>query len=204
MYRYAIILSIGLVGLVAVVFAASNIDTQDQGYHWAWNDVIGWISFDGGNYGVTIQPAGDGTNSFFRGWAWNDVVGWISMHCDNQSLCITFPTYRVQTGAGSQETAGVLESNVFDTGKANPAYNYVLWRGVPKVGGSVKLALASSDNANGPWNFDLPTTAAVDQKVVIGSGHQEKRYIKYQLIISTDAWGSNSPIVEDVVISYSP
>ena len=228
MYRYAIILSIGFVSLVAVVFAAGNIDTQGLSYHWAWNDiigwinfkanssvevrvnelrgwamsnmgaivfncqtspvgdicsgsdfkvvnnsgvlsgwawndVIGWISFGGSNYGVTIQPSGDGINSFFKGWAWNDAVGWLSMHCENQGLCLTFPTYRIQTGIGSQSAGGVLESNVFDTGSSDPSYNYILWRGIPKTGGSVQFQVASSDSVNGPWNFDLSVTAAVGQ-----------------------------------------
>lgn len=52
---------------------------------WAWNDNIGWISFDnlsvGSSYGYQVKI--DGSTGDFSGWAWNDVVGWISFNCVN-------------------------------------------------------------------------------------------------------------------------
>ena len=171
---------------------------------WAWNDAVGWISLSGTNYGVTIDPSGDGINSFFNGWAWSEVVGWISFSCGNQGLCGTFPTYRIQTGAGSQTSSGYLESNIFDTGGADPAYNYMMWRGIPKTGSLVQLQLASSDSSSGPWSFDSPLSLPPDIKAPVADNHQGNRYFKYKVSFSVEGWGGESSVVEDVIINYAP
>lgn len=171
---------------------------------WAWNDVIGWIRFRGANYGVTIEPSGNGQDSFFKGWAWNDIIGWISFHCENNNLCATFPTYKIQTPAGNSAISGSLESNVFDTGVDDPVYNYIMWQGKAKTNTTVELQVASSDSPNGPWNFSAPVAAAVGRKVPIGSAHQNHRYIKYKVTITANNWSAESPIIEDVIINYSP
>ena len=57
----------------------------------AWNDTIGWISFncaDAGlcgvsNYKVNVSP----TTGVFTGAAWNDLVGWISFNCADAGIC---------------------------------------------------------------------------------------------------------------------
>jgi len=65
---------------------------------WAWNEVIGWISFCGNKiegsilgggcplnptYQVRIKTGLGPTQGDFTGWAWNDVIGWISFNCDH-------------------------------------------------------------------------------------------------------------------------
>ena len=52
---------------------------------WAWNNAIGWISFDCTQtnncffpYRVTIDQ-----NGYFQNYAWNNVIGWISFNCAN-------------------------------------------------------------------------------------------------------------------------
>ncbi len=67
---------------------------------WAWNDTIGWISFncsdpvlcDSSNYKVNVNP----TTGAFTGWAWNDNIGWISFNCSDPELCGS-SDYRVNT-----------------------------------------------------------------------------------------------------------
>ncbi|KKQ34307.1 MAG: hypothetical protein US50_C0053G0003 [Candidatus Nomurabacteria bacterium GW2011_GWB1_37_5] len=54
----------------------SNADTSSGNVSgWAWSDNIGWISFNGTGYGVSV----DTTNKFF-GYAWSDNIGWISFN----------------------------------------------------------------------------------------------------------------------------
>lgn len=51
------------------IFVGQFCDTSG----WAWSDNIGWISFNGSNYGVKfISSSGD-----FFGYAWSDNIGWI-------------------------------------------------------------------------------------------------------------------------------
>ncbi|MFH1758994.1 MAG: hypothetical protein ABH822_00320 [Patescibacteria group bacterium] len=171
---------------------------------WAWNDNIGWISFRGASYGVTIEPAGDGINSYFYGWAWNDIVGWISFYCENGGVCAIYPTYKIQTDAGSVAANGGLESNVFDTGIASPRYNYIMWQGTPVTGGIVQLQVATSDGAIGPWSFSVPVTVNSGERLLISDVYQGKRYIKYRVLIDSDNWRGNTPVIDDIIINWSP
>jgi len=189
---------------------------------WAWSDALGWISFDcadlgicstTGNYRVRLQPAGDGKNTFFEGWAWSEIAGWISFSCENdhdpvqsgvQSLCTTMPTYRVQTNVGAAPLSGVLESNVLDTGISKPAYNYILWQGRLGTGAGVYLQLATADAAGGPWEYSSPAAAIPAERVTILADQQGKRYFKYRLWLLSDSWQQATPVVEDVIVNFSP
>lgn len=58
-------------GLLAVpALAAANIRPL-TGY--AWSSNIGWIKFDGDNYGVSL----DTENGYFSGYAWSSNIGWV-------------------------------------------------------------------------------------------------------------------------------
>ncbi|MCL5017378.1 MAG: hypothetical protein M1155_01805 [Patescibacteria group bacterium] len=126
---------------------------------WAWNDQIGWISFNCNNiqnpcispvYGVSIS-GGD-----FTGWAWNDVVGWISFNCGNTGTCApNGTTYKVSIAGSGVPTQGSLTSSVFDTGStAGVTYSTILYQvSVPlPTGTAVEFQLAVSNCANGATN----------------------------------------------------
>lgn len=147
---------------------------------WAWNDAIGWISFDAATagssyfYGVTINP----TTGDFSGWAWNDIVGWISfnkINCDaddngftdsvnncggDNSTTVAY-NYKVKTdwipsSGGGESAGGDLTSSVFDTGTpGGVAFNTIMWKGNlnDPNGGAVNFQIASSDNPDGPWSY---------------------------------------------------
>lgn len=74
-----------LVGLMVKLIPSVNAGTNDNLFGWAWNPVIGWISFNncvygedcpdiGIGYGVKLEPSGGYPLS---GYAWNSNVGWI-------------------------------------------------------------------------------------------------------------------------------
>ena len=187
---------------------------------WAWNDTIGWISFDCNNidacgsapYKVSIKPAANGENSFFEGWAWSEIIGWISFHCENdhdpdqagiQGAC-NFSTYKIQTSAGSKSSSGSLISNVIDTGVDKPHYNYIIWQGEIKTGTSVSLQTATDVEGDGPWDFNLATKVIPGKRVSIPDGQQGKRYIKYQINLESDNWLEKTPIIRDIIINWSP
>jgi len=187
---------------------------------WAWNDTIGWISFDCedidacgvSDYGVSIEPVGDGENSFFKGWAWSEIIGWISFHCENdhdpdvagvQEFC-NFSKYKIQTSAGSQSSDGSLTSNVIDTGVVNPRYNYILWQGDVVTGTDVYVQTATAAVNTGPWNFNDLNLSTSGQQIRIPDDQQEKRYIKYKISLSSDNWLEDTPIIRDIIINWSP
>ncbi|MEK9173196.1 MAG: hypothetical protein AAB594_01305, partial [Patescibacteria group bacterium] len=161
------------------------LNTGGQLSGWAWNDVVGWISFcgvtgavvptgacpsTGASYGVAVRnliTSNDEPPSDFSGWAWNDSVGWFNFNCSNliptePAWCdISSPTsyaagYKVRTDWSATSTYGNLYSAVFDTGSAFPVdYNAVAWVGVKPAGTDVFFQLAVRSDCSG----GLPTCA---------------------------------------------
>ena len=179
---------------------------------WAWNDGIGWISFDsvgGGStypYNVSIDSSGN-----FHGWAWNDNIGWISFNCDNTSCP---PNYSVTTSWSNPSSAiGTLDSSIFDTGSnLGAALNSVIWQGDPGTSGSVYFQIASSNNPVGPWNFVGPAnitspdcslagscyTGSVNQTIPVNIRlNNNVRYFRYRALLKGTAK------VDSVVVNYS-
>lgn len=77
---------------------------------YAWNDAIGWISFncsDPGlcatsNYKVTVNTI----TGIFNGWAWNDLVGWVSFNCNDLGTCGTSNYYVATNQTGFPNPIG--------------------------------------------------------------------------------------------------
>lgn len=116
---------------------------------WAYNDNIGWISFDGGTATSTYpyQVIVNSTTGDFSGWAWNDDIGWINFNCDNPGAggC-TYP-YKVKTNWIATSTTANLTSSVFDTSVlTGVALNTIMWQGSQPSGTSVKFQVASSNS----------------------------------------------------------
>lgn len=121
-------------------------------------------------------------------------------------------------------TSGMLTSSIFDTGVANgAAYNSITWIGA-LLGGKVRLKIATSNSAGGPWNYvgAPPTCATTDTGdadwFVVGSDtpteikcfstHNNKRYFRYKVQLCAESTcassGGGTPRVDDVIISWSP
>ena len=175
--------------------------------NYAWSPAIGWVSFSGVGYSVSLDANGN-----FEGYAWNDIAGWIRFNCNGDATgCV--PAYHVQTTppfVAAQE--GYLESSTFYTGVINGAkLNAVVLRRTVPSGALVEMWLASSNNANGPWVWDA-TTYLGDNNILQDdvptaiplSGHNNVRYFRYRLHLKPDASGVNKPIVDNVIIHWSP
>jgi hypothetical protein len=201
-------------------FKVSNSDGALSG--WAWNDQIGWISFNcndlsssspcaTSNYSVSISV----TTGDFSGWAWNDIAGWISFNCSNTATCGTV-SYYVNTTWRSGATGAFLISSIFDSGSAEPkgvTPNAIMWQGALSTGTVVKFQIASSDSSSGPWTYvgsDGSTAAYYQpsgpgvQVKIRGIDHNNKRFFRYKIYMETNAGQTASPQIDDVIISYSP
>lgn len=125
---------------------------------WAWNDLIGWISFCGNilnngcatssvSYGVpVISRTSDQPPSDFWKYAWNDVIGWISFNsCDSLGICNP-ASYQVTTDWFATSTYGDLDSIIFDTDILKGAqFNSIGWKGSLPIGTRVRFKLATSN-----------------------------------------------------------
>lgn len=192
---------------------------------WGWNDVYGWISFCGGQnistcpgstiYQVKIDP----TTGDFSNYAWNDIIGWISF-CGKPGggggCASTTISYKVNTSWRATSTSGYLDSSIYDTGVSGGAQiNSILWKGNLPSGTQVRFKIASSNSSTGPWNFVGPNglTDEADYYGPISPNtsypvnyilHNNHRYFRYRVILVSDQAQSNSPVIDDIIINWSP
>ncbi len=184
---------------------------------WAWNDMVGWISFDSATasssyvYQVSVAPAtGD-----FSGWAWNDVVGWISFNCLNTNSCGT-SNYKVKSGTGwtGIPLTANLVSSIFDTQLTNgAAINTVMWQGSKPYGTNVKFQIASSNASSGPWlylgpdgsdtTYYTPNDANIPVQINL-TQHNNKRHFRYKVFLESNVTQTASPRIDDIIINWSP
>lgn len=155
---------------------------------WAWNDLIGWISFCGNilnngcatssqPYGVPIlSRVADQPPSDFWGLAWNDLVGWISFNCIDYGNCGT-SNYMVTTDWFATSTYGDLDSIIFDTDILKGAqFNSIGWKGSLPIGTRVRFKLATSNCELGSSATSCDSGDAWDFIGPAGSGVQNSFY----------------------------
>jgi hypothetical protein len=220
-YAYSSVGSIALncatspTGNCSIPYAVSNNSTGSLS-GWAWNDAIGWISFDSVtatssySYQVTVDVAsGD-----FSGWAWNDIIGWISFNCSNTGTCGA-SNYKVSASWRSVASSGTLDSSIFDTQiPGGVAFNSVMWQGYKPAGTNVKFQIAT-DSTSTPavWNYLGPDGSSAtyyepsDANVaapINTAYHNNKRYFRYKIYLQSDINQTLTPRVDDVVINWSP
>ena len=217
----------------AINFPGWKVSNDDNGYlsGWAYNDAIGWISFtcnhtnDGTsppyntnecittNYGVTINSSsGD-----FSGWAWNDVAGWISFNCNQSETGNTcgVSDYKVKTNWNTVPISGNLTSSIFDSqASGGAAINSIMWQGALN-NGEVKFQIASAATPTGPWEYKGPGGTNSDTDTYNPGGpdlsakinlmyHNNQRYFRYKIFLYSDSGKTQSPLVEDVLVNWSP
>jgi len=196
---------------------------------WAWNDVIGWISFCGngtdystwdGGLGKWVCPSSTTYRvkvdaGYFKDYAWNDIVGWFGFKCEddpnvNQADCGAgqiFENWRVQTSAGVSSVSATFISNIFDAASSTAAFNTILWQG-SQNGGTVEFRIATdNDSTPSSWTYGSWFSATRGNPAQLNQAGVEvigRRYLRYQARLSTDLWQTASPQVDDIIINYSP
>lgn len=195
-------------------FKVSN-DANGNLTGWAYNDAIGWISFDSGTAGSSYpyQVSINSSTGDFSGWAWNDVVGWISFNCAQPNICGA-SDYKVKTLWRAVPAAAELTSSIFDTGvSTGVALNTIMWQGNQPSGASVKFQISSSVSSIGPWSYFGPDGSNTTHYIPTGPDipvqinlayHNNKRYFRYKIFLYSNAAQTLSPRVDDVIINWSP
>lgn len=206
------------------------INTDSTGYlsGFAWNNKIGWISFNcndsGGN--CTNSPnhkvrivAGD-----FTGFAWNNVIGWISFNCNNSGGNCLRSDHRVRlTYYPVQADSGTLESSIFDT-QVSSTLNNIIWKGYQPYDSCVRFQIAVSNSTSGPWiyygpgpfstshfNDSCSTVPDSNQTTVLKIPAADRnwiannRYLRYKIFLKSSAAPnpSSTPIIDDIILNWS-
>lgn len=176
--------------------------------NYAWNDSVGWISFN------SCQPACGGI-------AYKVKTYWGSLSTP-QSGDLTSNTIDTCPSGEAICTDGV-------------AYNYILWQGnLNGSSNSVKFQLATSSCENGAtdagtcvsspgWGgtktsgdgafvgpdgfassfYGNPTTLPAIPTPINNLNHNNKRYYRYKVYLTKSASSPESPVIDDIVINWS-
>lgn len=197
---------------------------------YAWNDTIGWISFNcnqtshGGSnncvlsdYKVSIDA-----NGVFSGYAWNDVAGWISFNCANPGASCA-SDYKVVTAWRATSTFGYVESSVFDTTLTTGAVlQSIIWQGSQPSGTSVDFQVATSSSSSGPWTWTGPGGSAIsyygaecpfvgvsspgagsNKAICVDKNIGAARYLRYKVRLRSDLLQTLTPRVDDIILNWT-
>jgi len=123
---------------------------------------------------------------------------------------------------------GQVTSVIYDTTQSAtilPTYNSIMWLGSWNGStGRVRFQLATSNSTGGPWNYfgspdngvtcnssawyDPGATSTPIEISCAPANHNNQRYYRYKVQICSKSdcatIGSNSPIVNDVMVNWSP
>lgn len=127
---------------------------------------------------------------------------------DNGNVDInSVPTgLRLKKVTGRYVSPGELESSTFDTGTNATNFSSLNWLPTSQeVGATLKFQLATSNDANGPWNYFGPDgTNATFYTVsgsVISSIHDASRYVRYKAYLDTTD-DKKTPILTSFSVNY--
>ncbi|MFH1162027.1 MAG: hypothetical protein V1696_01995 [Candidatus Jorgensenbacteria bacterium] len=198
----------------------------------AWNDTVGWISFNCDNsshaggenkcnssyYSVDIDSSGD-----FSGCAWNDTVGWVSFA--NTGECSSPNPFKVRTSWRATSTFGYVESATLDTGITSGAtLQSIIWQGSLPTDTVVDFQIATSSDSGGPWDYYGPqgstsayyglacpnegsgapgSTAPPGTPVCVSKTIGAARYFRYRVRLRSDRIQTVSPRVDDVILNWT-
>ncbi len=131
--------------------------------------------------------------------------------------------YKPPSCGGGYAPSGTVESSTFDTGITDgAAYNWIMWQGATLPSNTlVRLQLATSNNASGPWTYRGPDCATgtyyeptANTPVEIGcatdAAHKNKRYFRYKTVLCSNASsgcatsGTETPQVDDIIVNWAP
>lgn len=214
--------------------SCANGDASGELSGYAWNDTIGWISFNcdqsthGGenqcttsDYGVSIDSNGN-----FSGYAWNDIVGWISFNCANDASCSS-SDYKVVTEWRATSSIGYLISSIFDTQKTTGALLHsIIWHGDDPGGETcVDFQIAVSNTTSSEWSYIGPdgtgdtyygASCSSQPNGGIGCAPDNTpicvkesdiinyRYLRYKVRLMSNMLQTQTPRVDNIILNWSP
>ena len=187
-----------------------SIDGSGYFHGMAWNDAVGWISFNSSDCDTDNGGAGN---------------GFVDVACAGDNSTVQTFTYDVKSGA-NQVGVGDLESVTYNTGRVGGAgLNTIMYQGPALPSGTrVLLRIATSDCSNGAtnaptcntgtWSFlgpagtngngDYYEPAGPNVPLAVTRAYaNNKRYLRYRLLLLSDTSLTNGPTVYDVILNWS-
>ncbi len=180
-----------------------RIDPAGNFTGWAWNDAVGWISFTC-NQAETGNQCASSNYGVRTAWTPGPASGTLESGTfdTNRPNGAAF-NYLVWRGAlnGGRVSFQFATANCANGATNAPACNTNIgWGGAKTVGdgaflgpgGTTAIGDVYAPNPNIPIEIGNPIT------------HNNRRFFRYRIILETDAARTRTPVVEDVIVNWSP
>ncbi len=187
-----------------------------------------WAVSSGGDFAVdcATTPSGDicATSNFYvsnstgnlAGWGWNDAYGWVSF-CGNSTdsstwdgstwVCPASPTYQVTINQLDGQFHGWAWNDIAGWISFNCAE--------PDVCGTSNYKVAVAGVGSDAWSYIGPDGTSATFYVstgpdvpvpVVTAHHNNKRYYRYKIYLEfrEKLAGDTKPVVDDVIVNWSP
>jgi len=181
-----------------------SIDDQGDFNGWAWNDVAGWISFNC-NQTETGNLCGTADYRVSTIWSSGAVNGILeSGTFDTERPNGASFNYIVWKGEsnGGRVTFQFATSNCGNGATNDPTCDTDIgWGGSKTSGDGAYLGPNGTTNETDVYVTSGPSLPVEVKNQEI---HRDKRYFRYKVYIETDPSRSATPIVEDIIVNWSP
>jgi hypothetical protein len=181
-----------------------KVDAQGIFKGWAWNDIAGWISFN-----CSQAETGDACAvSEYRvrsGWTPGPVKGVLesgTFDTDKEfGAAFNYIVWRGELNGG-RVSFQFSTSNCANGATNAPACDAnVGWGGEKTFGDGAFLGPAGTVVETDVY---LPSGPNIPAEIKNPETHNNKRYFRYKIYMETDADQSGTPVIQDIIVNWSP
>jgi hypothetical protein len=181
-----------------------RIDDQGTFSGWAWNDVAGWISFNC-NQTETGNLCGTADYRVKTAWEPGPVNGVLeSGTFDTERTNGASFNYIVWKG---EQNDGRVSFQFAASNCENGATNAptcdanIGWGGLKTSGDGAYLGPNGTTDVT---DIYVPSGPNVPIEIKNQDTHKDRRYFRYKIYIETDLSQSTTPVIEDIIVNWSP
>ncbi len=181
-----------------------KIDSSGNFSGFAWNDIVGWISFNC-NQTETGNLCATSNYKVMANWAPGAIKGDLqSGTFDTKSIdgvAFNFILWKGQLNSG--RVGFQLATSNCDNGATNaPTCDANIgWGGSKSSGDGAFLGPGGTTVVS---DIYVPSGPDVALEIRNQSTHNNKRYFRYKAYLETDIIQTATPVVEDVIVNWSP
>jgi len=181
-----------------------KINAQGEFTGWAWNDIAGWISFNC-NQTETGDACGISTYKVKSQWTPGPVKGVLeSGTFDTRVTGGASFNYIVWKGSlNNGRVAFQFSASNCENGATNaPACDANIgWGGLKTSGDGAFLGPGGTTDEADAYITSGP---GIPVGIVNQETHNNRRYFRYKVYVETDSAQSATPVIEDVIVNWSP
>lgn len=141
---------------------------------WAWNDVVGWASFNCANSGTS---GCSGAGFYYK----------VQTSAGGESKAAAIESSVFDTGSLETVFNSITWQGSLNSGTVQ-----------------FELATSNNSGGPWNYSIVTPTLVAGQPRKLSGNQYVNRRYIRYRITLNSDVWQSATPKIDDVIINWSP